>query len=333
MLPYTFRPDSPNALNFPGQALVYLNCHTRVFHAGLRLLPRTVLCISSALCTIAHAQEDDSPWSLGVALGHGERNNPFVGSDDIRQNLVLDIAWYGERWFFDNGDFGVTLSEQPRHSLNAVLTFDNERNYYSSLSNGSSGIDILNLRALAQEQGFIGPSLVGGDKQDLESLSRAELESLVFEDVDSELPERDFAASAGLEWLSVNPWGDVQVQWLQDVSGTHHGQSAWLGWSYPWLTERSEINFSLGMEWKSGDLVNYYYGVRDSEALKGRPVYSPGSGTNGVLRLSYARKLNEHWRLVGVAEHERLSSAIRRSPVIDRGHVNTLFVGLYYQFK
>lgn len=309
-----------------------LTRHTRSRQFTLRLL-RTMLCGFAALAACAQAQEDDSPWSLGVALGHGQRDNPFVGSDDIRQNLVLDIAWYGERWFFDNGDFGFTLSEQPRHSVNAVLTFDNERNYYSSLSNGSSGIDILNLRALAQEQGFMGPSIIGGGKQDVESLSREELEALVFEDVDSELPERDFAASAGLEWLSVNPWGDVQVQWLQDVSGTHHGQSAWLGWSYPWLTQRSELNLSLGMEWKSRDLVNYYYGVRDSEALKGRPAYTPGSGTNAVLRLSYARQLSEHWRLVGVAEHERLSSAIRRSPVIDRGHVNTLFLGLYYQFK
>ena len=306
---------------------VKLSRHTRLF-----------TCVTAALCSgmtalaNAQAEQEQSPWTLGVALGHGERDNPFVGSDDIRQNLVLDVAWYGERWFFDNGDFGVTLSEQPQHSLNAVLTFDNERNYYSSLSNGSSGIDLLSLRELAMDQGFMGPSIAGGE-QNLDALSQSELEELVFVDVDSSLPERDFAASAGLEWLSLNAWGDVQAQWLQDVSGTHKGQSAWLAWSYPWLTQNSELSLTLGMEWKSRELVNYYYGVRESEQLKGRPAYTPGSAMNGVLRVAYARRLNEHWRLVGVAEHERLDSAIRHSPVVDRRHVNTLFLGLYYQFR
>jgi len=52
-----------------------------------------------------------------------------------------------------------------------------------------------------------------------------------------------------------------------------------------------------------------------------------------VIRFSASRALSERWRLVGVLEREELSSAIRRSPIIERGSVNTAFVGLYYQFK
>jgi hypothetical protein len=99
------------------------------------------------LCAFSpvHAQED-SPWSFGIALGAGQRDNPFVASDDVTLNAIVDLAWYGERWFFDNGDIGFTLRETSQLSVNALLTFNNERNYYSYLNNGSSGLDLGSLR-------------------------------------------------------------------------------------------------------------------------------------------------------------------------------------------
>lgn len=277
----------------------------------------------------------DSPWTLGVAVGHGQRDNPFIASDDLTMNAIVDIAWYGERWFFDNGDIGLKLGETTQFSANALLTFNNERNYFSYLSNGSSGLDIFSLRQIAEDKGisFSGMGIAGADGPDLESLNTEELEEIIFADLDTSLPERDFAVNSGVEFLYINDWGDLQAQLFTDISGTHNGQSAWVSYSYPWITQTSEFSLTFGLEWKSGDLVDYYYGVRPQERIDGRPAYKGGAGVNSVLRFSARRVLSERWQLIGVVERENLSSSIRRSPIIERGSVSTAFLGLYYQFK
>lgn len=284
--------------------------------------------VPAQAATTASAPEE-SPWTLGLAVGQGRRSNPFVASDDVDIPVVLDIAWYGERWFFDNGDLGYSLHQSAVMSLGGIVTFNNERNYFSFLSDGSSGLDILDLRRLAASS----ISSIAGSTPNLDSLSSAELEALVFQDQDSSLPERDFAVNAGLDWVYLTTWGDWQAQLTTDISNTHKGESAWLSYSYPWIWPKAELNLSLGLEWKSADLVDYYYGVSASEALPGRSQYQAGDTVNQVLRLSGVYSLTPRWKLTAVAEREYLGSAIRRSPIIRDRWSDTLFVGFYYQFK
>lgn len=330
--------------------LALLPCSTS-FRLPWALWPWILLCLCitlpvSAQESAAQAQESaaqgsseqsadaaGSRWTIGAAVGHGRRDNPFVASDDMNLNAIIDLAWYGERWFFDNGDIGFIFQETDQFSANALLTFNNERNYFSYLSNGSSGLDIFSLRKLAEDKGLGFPGIAGVDTPELGSLNTEELESLVFKDLDTSLPERDFAINSGVEMLYLSRFGDLQAQLLTDVSGTHHGQSAWFSYSYPWITPTSEFSLTLGLEWKSSDLVDYYYGVRRDERIDGRAQYSAGAGINRVIRFSASHALSERWRLVAVLEREQLSSAIRRSPIIERGSVSTAFVGLYYQFK
>ncbi|MDP1933075.1 MAG: MipA/OmpV family protein [Gammaproteobacteria bacterium] len=283
--------------------------------------------------TTAGAGEADTsrPWTLGIALGQGRRSNPFVASDDLDLNAVVDAAWYGERFFFDNGDLGYTFNETSRFSASALLTFDNERNYFSYLNNGSSGLDIFSLRAIAEEKGFTGGVGVASG-EDLDSLTTTELEDLIYQNIDSSLPDRDFAANGGVEVVYISPWGDLQAQFLTDVSSTHDGESAFVSYSYPWLLQRSEISFTIGAEWKSRELVDYYYGVRKEDSLDGRPIYRGSAGTNAVVRMSASHSLSEHWKLVGMVEREYLSSAIRRSPIINESRISSFFLGLHYQF-
>jgi MipA family protein len=156
---------------------------------------------------------------------------------------------------------------------------------------------------------------------------------VIFENVDSALPRRKFAVNSGVEMLYIDNWGELQAQILTDVSGRHDGQSAWLSYAYPWITQTSEFSLTFGLEWKSADLVDYYYGVRPDERIQGRQTYQGTSGTNGVIRFAASHALTARWKLVGVLEREYLSGAIRRSPIIERGNVDTAFIGLHYQFK
>ena len=70
-------------------------------------------------------------WRFGVALGYGERTNPLIQSDDIPVVVDLDIAWFGERWFFDNFDLGFELFDRPSFTTNIVARVNSDRAFFS----------------------------------------------------------------------------------------------------------------------------------------------------------------------------------------------------------
>lgn len=295
-------------------------------------IPAALLAVFLTAPLTCLAQQDERSWSLGVALGHGERDNPLISGESIDINAVIDFSWYGERFFFDNGDLGFTLKEENVWSVNLVSTFNNERTYYNYLSGKTFGLDTI------LERSF-GADFIHGlnDPRDPEvgdhvppNLTAEETSAFV--NLNTELPDRDYAFNGGLEFLYISPWGDLQAQALTDMSSTHNGQEAWLSWSKPWYTRNSQLTLTLGLEWKSHDLVGYYYGVTPDESFPGREEYDGGSGVNRFVRLAGRHRLSDSWSLVGMVEREFLSSAIAGSPIVDRDNVDTFFVGLFYNF-
>ena len=79
----------------------------------LTQLALLLLALDATLCLAEEETEEatESRWRLGAALGYGVRSNPLVQSDDIPIIVDLDIAWFGDRWFFDNGDLGLTVAD------------------------------------------------------------------------------------------------------------------------------------------------------------------------------------------------------------------------------
>ncbi len=292
------------------------------------LLLQALLCLGAS--TAALAQEDERSWDLGIALGYGERSNPLVSGESIDINAVVDFSWYGKRFFIDNGDFGYLLNEQRNYSFSLVATVNNERNFYNYLTGRTLGLDSV-------KAGLAGPGIDDPTKPEPDRGLIAGVEPDLPYDAEyfnsnTELPERDFALNSGVEFLYISPWGDVQAQVLSDVSDTHKGQEAWLSWSHPWYTRSNEFTLTLGAEWKSSNLVSYYYGVRKDEAFPGRDFYEGGSGTNTFIRFAARHAFSPHWNLIGMVEREYLSSAIRNSPIVDDTKVDTFFAGLFYQF-
>lgn len=297
-----------------------------------------LLCLCLAV-PLAHAQDDDGEraWQLGLALGYGERDNPLVSGEHIDINAVVDFSWYGERFFFDNGDLGFTLREESTWALSLIGTFNNERQFYSYLTGKTFGLDSIldNRFGLTGEAGQPPRGEDGGGRDPAILLPGGVDPSTLDPDylnASTELPDRDFAFNGGLEFLYISPMGDVQAQLLSDLSSTHEGQEAWLSWSKPWYTPNSEFTLTLGLEWKSDSLVKYYYGVRQDESFTGRPEYLGAAGTNRFVRFAARHRLGRHLSLVGMVEREFLSNAISDSPIVDRSDVDTFFAGLYYQF-
>lgn len=250
------------------------------------------------LCQPAVAAE--SPWRLGAALGYGQRSNPLILSDDIPIVLDLDIAWFGERFYFDNGDLGYTVANNELLTGSVTARFNSDRVFF-----GRTDTDFISI-------GFEG-----------QMLSTA---------VEVVVPDRDYAVEAGFEILSDGPWGYLQLSAHHDVSGTHDGYEVDLLYGFGWRSERWYIDPSIGVSFKSAALNDYYWGVRPEESSPVIPPYEAGSGVNvrGHLALSYY--LSRQWAFTLVAEYERLNDDAAASPIVAEDDVFGWFTGFRYRF-
>jgi MipA family protein len=241
----------------------------------------------------------ESPWRLGIALGYGERTNPLVQSDDIRIGVDIDIAWFGKRWFFDNGDLGFTVADRGPATFNIVARLNSDRVFFSKTD--SDYISVFDAQ--------------GGVM--LQAVS---------------VPDRDYALELGAEMLADGDWGYLQASVHRDVSSTHDGVEAYLNVGRSFRQHRWAFEPSVGMSWKSSKLNDYYWGVRDDEANHVFPAYRAGAGLNTHTRFVASYVMDQHWTFLLIAEYERLNSETTASPIVDRRDVIGAFAGFRYGF-
>ncbi|MEM8497024.1 MAG: MipA/OmpV family protein [Pseudomonadota bacterium] len=255
----------------------------------------------------------DRNWSLGLALGAGQRSNPLITGDDIDLWWTLDFAWFGERWFFDNGDLGYLLKDHSAVTLNWIARVNTERAFFSGISEG-----------LFQSTEFGADSpLAGQGTDDLPALE--ELRPI-------EIPDRDFALETGLEFLTSGQWGHIHGQLLADVSGVHNGYEAWLSYSTDWVYGRWHISPSVTVNWKSQQQNDYYYGVRAEEAQNSLVAYQAESGFNTSAKLSAAYYISKRWRFFATANIEKINSSAADSPLLKDDEIVSYFAGIHYAF-
>jgi outer membrane protein len=261
--------------------------------ATLAVVPRGAVRAAPA------AESGESPWQIGIAFGYGERSNPLVQSDDIPVLIDIDIAWYGKRWFFDNGDVGRTLFNGDGLTLNAIGRINSDRVFFSKTD--TEYVSIFN---------FAG--------------------TLPAEPI--EVPDRDYAFEAGFELLSDGDFGFIQAAAHRDVSGTHDGYELYFHYGRTFRRQRWFVEPSFGLSFKSDDLNDYYWGVRAEEANLVLPEYRAAAGWNSHARLSARYQLTRNWTFVVAAQHERLSGAAAASPLVERRSLNSGFAGFSYRF-
>ena len=260
--------------------------------------------LAAAVPSVASAADPVEPgeprWKLGVAFGYGERSNPLVQSEDIPVLVDIDVAWFGERWFFDNGDVGRTLRNGERYTLNVIGRFNSDRVFFSKTDTEYVSLFAGELAGLQQEQ--------------------------------IEVPDRDYAFEIGLELLSDGDWGFVQAAVHQDVSGRHRGYELYVDYGRTIRRQRWFFEPSVGVSWKSAKLNDYYWGVRAEEANMILPEYRADAGLNAHARLATGYQLDRHWRIVVAAQYERLSGEAARSPLVAERSVVSGFAGVNYRF-
>ncbi|HEX6259320.1 MAG TPA: MipA/OmpV family protein [Woeseiaceae bacterium] len=242
---------------------------------------------------------EPSNWSIGIAFGYGVRTNPLIQSDDIPILVDLDIAWFGERFFFDNGDVGLTFSDNDLFTLNLIGRFNSDRVFF-----GKTNTRIV--------QVGLGTGNVV--------------------DVEVRVPDRDYAIEAGVELLTNGDWGRLQLTAFHDVSATHGGYELGADYSFGIRQQRWYIEPSVGIGVKSRKLNDYYWGIRDDEASLALAGYRADSGINVSLRVLGSYQLTTNWAVAIVAEYEQLNDEAAQSPIVRDDHVAGFFAGFGYRF-
>jgi outer membrane protein len=240
-----------------------------------------------------------SQWRVGVALGYGLRTNPLTLSDDIPIIIDLDVAWFGEHWFFDNGDLGLTMLDRDRYTLNLVGRFNSDRLFFSKT----------NIKFVSALDSFGEP---------------------VIEQI--EVPDRDYAIELGFEILADGDWGNLQASVFKDVSNTHDGYELYADYGFFMRRHRWLFQPSVGVSWKSDKLNDYYWGVRESEANSVFPAYRAGAGLNLHARFQASYQINRHWAFIATAEFERLNPEASASPIVEERTVLGVFTGFQYEY-
>ena len=255
----------------------------------------------------------ESHWRLGLAAGYGARSNPLIQSDDIPVLVDVDIAWFGKRWFFDNGDLGFTALDNRFFTANLMARLNSDRAFFSKTNTKYVTFQYAPNR---------GTTTAFSPATGLPITEPAPVKP----------PRRDYAIEAGFEMLFGGEWGNATLRAFRDVSNTHDGFEVSADYAYRFTHGRFSFSPSVGATYKSAHLSNYYWGVHASEAsyLLSEYAVRGGLGWEAGLRTNYY--LTRNLRLALSANYERLQYSIAQSPLVKQDYVLGYFAGLGWQF-
>jgi outer membrane protein len=259
----------------------------------------------------AGAMAQERAWRLGIAAGYGERSNPLIQSQDIPVVIDLDIAWFGRRFFFDNGDVGYTFADGRAGTASIVARLNSDRVFF-----GKTSTRVVNEVTLGPN----GMPALGPMGEPLTS------------PVLVDPPARGYAVETGIEYLIDGRPGRMALSVFRDVSSVHGGFAIDVEYGYPLYGRRWTLEPAVMARYKSRALNDYYWGVRASEASAALPAYSAGDGINLQASLRGSYFLTRQTRLVGAVTVERLNRATARSPLVVEHAVLGWFGGVAYQF-
>ena len=265
-----------------------------------------------------HPIPAEKNWRFGVGLGYGQRTNPLIQSEDIPVVVDLDIAWFGERWFFDNFDLGFALVDNSHYTANVVARLNSDRAFFGKTNTRYVNFTITS----GGEQVPIAapPGPPGSPDQG------------IVEPIQLKVPDRDYAVELGLEMLFDGEWGHATLRAFHDVSNTHEGYEISADYSYRWVRGRFTIAPSVGVAYKSAELSDYYWGVHADEVLPTLQGFQVdgGIGWEAGLRTSYY--ITKSMRVAVSANYEQLTHNIALSPLVAEPYVIGYFAGLAWQF-
>lgn len=150
------------------------------------------------------------------------------------------------------------------------------------------------------------------------------------------MDDREWTFELGGALSRAFDWGRLMTDFSADVLGEHEGYELHMSYGYDFngvfKLPELKVTPSIGVNYRSSQLNDYYYGVRSSEAIAGRPRYDAGDSTGLTTRLRLNYRLDARWSLMGMASLEWLGEEITDSPIVDEDYVGSFLIGIMYRF-
>jgi outer membrane protein len=147
------------------------------------------------------------------------------------------------------------------------------------------------------------------------------------------MDERKFSMDVGAsaDWR-VKGIGNFELAVVADALDRSGGVETSIGWNGLLRAGSWFIVPGVSGRWQDASLVDYYYGVTESEALPGRPEYRPGAAFKPEVSILANRYIGEsrRWSFFARAAHEWLPSNVSDSPIVQGDGNTSIFLGLGY---
>lgn len=266
------------------------------------------------ICTSASAQDElkqqqlikKSTLHASITLGYGGIQNPVASSENITSVILPNFAYYGDRWYVDNFALGYSLIETEHYYIDIAGRF-NDDGFFFKLD----GIDKL-----------FATSIVS-DNPKVPTRPTALLTPI----------ERNLSYLAGLSSglkLPGNSW--LELALLQDITGVHNGHEVQINGYKSVELLGGLFGFEVGANYKSSDLIEYYYTIAPTESLSRIPKYELHSAINYHFKVSYEYPINEQLSVDLQVKHTWLDSVLVNNPLINENGYFSGFAGITYHF-
>ncbi len=299
--PLNFFSDPGNVSSVPSSSAPRVNVEINY--------PSSSEAVSTSGFPGAPSSSSSSSSSGAVPSGRERITFDDVSSVSVNGDLVFDGGALTEA----AGDWGVTYD-------GTVVISNAGADDTIEVTTHSSGVK-QTTEVQVQNEGLVAQPVVNTQSQALGPNWRASLS------------KRRVAALAGLEYSYGLGRMSFIVHALSDVSGVHHGQEVRLLAAVPWRMGNNQLTLSLGGNWQSEEILDYYYGLTEAETGVSGFSYGVNTGAvTSIFRLDWERPINDKWSLRGFWQTFGLPAEIRKSPMIEDDTVHSVFFGGVYYF-
>lgn len=147
------------------------------------------------------------------------------------------------------------------------------------------------------------------------------------------LERRRPSVPIGLGTLQTLPSGAVLFNVYHDVNQSK-GNLADLLFAEELDTDYFSFYPQIGAEYRSGNYVDYYFGLSPEEAAQVKlHSYRPGSATNLFVDLFAEIKITGHWYVNANFRKTWFDQSITASPLVNRHFTSAGFIALSYRFE
>jgi MipA family protein len=143
--------------------------------------------------------------------------------------------------------------------------------------------------------------------------------------------KRGFWLGPSVNWRT--PIADFSLDALGDVTGASSGVRIHTGAQKTWLfASRWSISPRIGATWLSADYVDYYYGVKDTEATADRPQYSGRATVELDTGVRLGVLLAPHHSMFVDVDGTHYGHGVTDSPIVDKTTQLGGRIGYVYRF-